>query len=100
MMMVQMNQGYDILAKDSQYLWHSMKPYNPDVTMVVEKAEGAWVTDHTGKRYLDAMAGLWCVNVGYGREELADVAYEQLKSLAYFPLTQSHVPAIKLAEKN
>jgi adenosylmethionine-8-amino-7-oxononanoate aminotransferase len=99
MMMVQMNQGYDILAKDSQYLWHSMKPYNPDATMVVEKAEGAWVTDHTGKRYLDAMAGLWCVNVGYGREELADAAYEQLKSLAYFPLTQSHVPAIKLAEK-
>lgn len=98
-MMVQMNQGYNILAKDSQYLWHSMKPYNPDATMVVTKAEGAWITDHTGKRYLDAMAGLWCVNVGYGREELADAAYEQLKSLAYFPLTQSHVPAIKLAEK-
>jgi len=99
MMMVQMNQEYNILAKDSQYLWHSMKPYNPDATMVVTKAEGAWVTDHTGKRYLDAMAGLWCVNVGYGREELADAAYEQLKSLAYFPLTQSHVPAVRLAEK-
>lgn len=98
-MMVQMNQEYNVLAKDSQYLWHSMKPYNPDATMVVTKAEGAWITDHTGKRYLDAMAGLWCVNVGYGREELADAAYEQLKSLAYFPLTQSHVPAIKLAEK-
>jgi taurine-pyruvate aminotransferase len=45
------------------------------------------------------MAGLWCVNVGYGREELAEAAYEQLKKLAYFPLTQSHVPAIQLGEK-
>lgn len=51
------------------------------------------------KKYLDAMAGLWCVNVGYGREELAEAAYEQLKKLAYFPLTQSHVPAIQLGEK-
>jgi adenosylmethionine-8-amino-7-oxononanoate aminotransferase len=45
------------------------------------------------------MAGLWCVNVGYGRKELADAAYEQLKEMAYYPLSQSHVPAIKLAEK-
>lgn len=97
--MVQIDQGKELLAKDSQYLWHSMKPYNPDATLVVTKAEGAWITDHTGKRYLDAMAGLWCVNVGYGREELAEAAYEQLKSLAYFPLTQSHIPAVRLAEK-
>lgn len=97
--MTKMKQDSDILSKDKDYVWHSMKPYNPDGTMVVEKAEGAWVTDHTGKRYLDGMAGLWCVNVGYGRTELAEAAYEQLKEMAYFPLTQSHTPAIKLAEK-
>lgn len=51
------------------------------------------------KKYLDAMAGLWCVNAGYGREELAEAAYEQLKTLPYFPLTQSHIPAIELGEK-
>ncbi|KOO44005.1 aspartate aminotransferase family protein [Priestia koreensis] len=96
---MKINQEEALLAKDEKYLWHSMKPYSPDSTMVVEKASGAWITDHEGKKYLDGMAGLWCVNVGYGRTELAEAAYEQLKKLAYFPLTQSHEPAIKLAEK-
>lgn len=89
----------DIATKDKEYVWHSMKPYNPDATMIAEKAEGSWVTDHTGKKYLDAMSGLWCVNVGYGRKELAEAAYEQLKTMAYFPLSQSHKPAVLLAEK-
>ena len=89
----------ELLAQDDKYIWHSMKPYNPNATIVAAKAEGSWVTDTDGKRYLDAMAGLWCVNVGYGRQELAEAAYEQLKEMAYFPLTQSHIPAIKLAEK-
>lgn len=97
--MTKTTQGSDLLAKDKDYLWHSMKPYSPDSTLIVEKAEGSWVTDHTGKRFLDAMSGLWCVNIGYGRTELAEAAYEQLKQMAYFPLTQSHTPAIKLAEK-
>lgn len=88
-----------LLERDDKYVWHSMKPYNPNATIVAEKAEGVWVTDADGKRYLDAMAGLWCVNVGYGRTELAEAAYEQLKEMAYFPLSQSHIPAIKLAEK-
>ncbi len=88
-----------LLVKDEKYVWHSMKPYHPDSTMVIKEADGAWITDVNGKKYLDAMAGLWCVNVGYGREELAEAAYEQLKKLAYFPLTQSHTPAIDLAEK-
>jgi adenosylmethionine-8-amino-7-oxononanoate aminotransferase len=76
-----------------------MKPYNPKATMVMTNAEGVWVTDHEGNKYLDAMSGLWCVNIGYGRTELAEAAYKQLKELAYFPLTQSHEPAIKLGEK-
>ncbi|MGE8205741.1 aspartate aminotransferase family protein [Heyndrickxia sp. NPDC080065] len=97
--MTNIKQSEDYLTKDKEYLWHSMKPYNPDSTMIAEKAEGAWVTDHNGQRFLDAMAGLWCVNVGYGRTELAEAAYEQLKEMAYFPLSQSHTPAIKLAEK-
>lgn len=98
--MVQTSDHLDtLLEQDDRYLWHSMKPYNPKATIVVTKAEGSWVTDADGKRYLDAMSGLWCVNVGYGRTELAEAAYEQLKEMAYFPLSQSHVPAIKLAEK-
>jgi taurine-pyruvate aminotransferase len=98
--MVQTSRPQDtLLEQDEKYLWHSMKPYNPKATIVAAKAEGSWVTDTDGNRYMDAMAGLWCVNVGYGRTELAEAAYEQLKEMAYFPLSQSHIPAIKLAEK-
>lgn len=97
--MTKITESEDYLTKDREMVWHSMKPYSPDATMIAEKAEGSWITDQNGKRFLDAMAGLWCVNVGYGRTELADAAYEQLKEMAYYPLTQSHSPAIKLAEK-
>jgi taurine-pyruvate aminotransferase len=97
--MEQMKKDEDFLTKDKDFLWHSMKPYNPTGTMIADQAEGCWITDREGNRYLDGMAGLWCVNVGYGRTELADAAYEQLKKMAYFPLTQSHTPAIQLAEK-
>ena len=89
----------ELLTKDKDYVWHGMRPYSPNSTMIAEKAEGSWITDHNGKKFLDGMSGLWCVNVGYGRRELAEAAYEQLKEMAYFPLTQSHKPAIKLAEK-
>lgn len=85
--------------KDDKYIWHAMKPYNPEATMIAEEASGAWVTDVDGNKYLDAMSGLWCVNTGYGRSELAEVAADQMKRMAYFPMSQSHTPAIKLAEK-
>ncbi|TCS74800.1 adenosylmethionine-8-amino-7-oxononanoate aminotransferase [Effusibacillus lacus] len=87
-----------LLEKDRTYMWHHMSPYNPN-PMIAAESKGAWVTDVEGNVYLDGMSGLWCVNIGYGRQELAEAAYEQLKTLAYFPLTQSHVPGIKLAEK-
>ncbi len=90
----------EMLEKDRKYLWHHISPYNEKVPpLVVKEAQGSWVTDTEGRKYLDGMSGLWCVNVGYGREELAQAAYEQLKTMAYFPLTQSHLPAIQLAEK-
>ena len=44
-------------------------------TRVIVRAEGVYLYDSDGKQILDGMAGLWCVNVGYGRTELADVAY-------------------------
>lgn len=97
--MTEIKENIDFLTKDKEYIWHSMKPYNPNTTMIAERAEGSWVTDHQGKKFLDAMAGLWCVNIGYGRTELAEAAFEQLKEMAYFPLSQSHKPAILLAEK-
>jgi adenosylmethionine-8-amino-7-oxononanoate aminotransferase len=67
--------------------------------MVVTGAQGSTIYDADGTGYLDAMAGLWCVNIGYGRAELADVAAEQVRQLAYFPHTAMNLPAAALAEK-
>ncbi|KIL40206.1 aminotransferase [Gordoniibacillus kamchatkensis] len=93
-------ESLDVIAKDRQFLWHAMSPYNEKAPpMVVTGGSGSWITDLQGNRYLDAMSGLWCVNVGYGREELAKAAYDQLLAMAYYPLSQSHLPAIRLAEK-
>ncbi len=86
--------------KDRENVWHHISIYNEKAPpMIVEHGEGAWITDSAGNRFLDGMSGLWAVNVGYGRERLAQVAYEQLKKLCYAPMTQSHQPAIQLAEK-
>lgn len=99
-MLVKTNTNKEILKKDEQFVWHSMKPYNPEATFVVDQSfGGARVVDTDGKEYIDAMAGLWCVNVGYGREELAKAAYDQMTKNPYSPLSQGHVPAVELAEK-
>jgi taurine-pyruvate aminotransferase len=67
--------------------------------LVVAAAQGSTIYDADGTPYLDAMAGLWCVNIGYGRAELAEVAADQVRRLAYFPHTAMNAPAAALAEK-
>ncbi|MFL5268416.1 MAG: aminotransferase [Stellaceae bacterium] len=67
--------------------------------MVVATGESSTVVDADGTEYLDGMAGLWCVNIGYGRTELAEVAAEQMRQLSYFPHTAINAPAAALAEK-
>ncbi|OBZ13416.1 aspartate aminotransferase family protein [Bacillus sp. FJAT-26390] len=88
----------ELLEKDRKYLWHHISPHNEN-PMVIVSGEGSWITDMDGNRYLDGMSGLWCVNVGHGRAEIADAAAEQMKKIAYSTLIQSHVPAIELAAK-
>lgn len=90
---------YNWKANDEKYVWHSMKPYNPEATFIVEQAQGAWLTDIDGNKYLDAMAGLWCTNIGYGRKEIAEVAYEQMLQNSYTPLSYGHTPSILLSQK-
>lgn len=51
---------------------------------VITSAKGVTLTDSEGKKLVDGMAGLWCVNVGYGREELAKAAYDQMLELPYY----------------
>ena len=65
--------------------------------MVIVEGHGSTVVDADGTEYLDAMAGLWCVNVGYGRTELADVAAAQMRALPYYPHTAMNAPAAALA---
>ena len=67
--------------------------------MVVAGAQGCTVYDADGTEYLDTMAGLWCVNIGYGRAELAEVAAEQMRELAYYPHMAMNAPAAALADK-
>lgn len=65
------------------------------------KAKGVYIEDGNGKQYLEGMAGLWCTALGYGVEELADVAREQLRKLSYSQLFAgfTHEPSVLLAEK-
>lgn len=64
-------------------------------------AKGPYVYDSEGHELLDGMAGLWCVSVGYGRDELAEVAYEQMKELPYYNsfFKSATPPAVLLAQK-
>ncbi len=68
---------------------------------VITRADGVTLWDSEGDSILDAMAGLWCVNIGYGRHELAEVAARQMKELPYYNtfFQSTHVPVIALAAK-
>jgi 4-aminobutyrate---pyruvate transaminase len=69
--------------------------------MIMDHAEGIYIYDDAGKQYIEGVAGLWCTALGYGNEELAQVAYEQIKKLSYSHTFtgKGHEPSILLAEK-
>jgi putrescine---pyruvate transaminase len=66
---------------------------------IIVRAEGVYLWDSEGERILDGMSGLWCVNVGYGRRELADAAHAQMLELPYYNnfFQTTHPPAVELA---
>jgi adenosylmethionine-8-amino-7-oxononanoate aminotransferase len=67
---------------------------------IVERGEGAYLYDSNGRRYLDALSGLFVVQAGYGRDEIADAADKQTRKLAYFPIWAfATPPAIELADR-
>ncbi len=68
---------------------------------IITGGEGITIVDRDGKKSIDAFAGLYCVNVGYGRKEIADAIYEQAKALAYYHAYagHSHEPIITLSER-
>ncbi|MDO9032775.1 MAG: aspartate aminotransferase family protein [Hydrogenophaga sp.] len=68
---------------------------------VITRADNIYVWDSEGAKILDAMSGLWCVNAGYGRKELADAAYQQMMTLPFYNsfFNTTNVPAVQLATK-
>ena len=93
----------DIVDGDKNHLWHHIKPHHCFKTqeqMVIVSGKGLMVTDIRGREYLDATSGgVWCVNVGYGRDSIADAVAAQLKTMSYFAGSVGTVPAIKLSTK-
>ncbi|WP_242169876.1 MULTISPECIES: aspartate aminotransferase family protein [unclassified Pseudomonas] len=67
---------------------------------IITKAHGVYLWDSEGNKILDGMAGLWCVAIGYGRDELADAAAKQMKELPYYNLffQTAHPPVLELAK--
>jgi adenosylmethionine-8-amino-7-oxononanoate aminotransferase len=90
-----------VVRRDLDNVLHPVVPHRQleAEPLVIVEGHGSTVVDADGTEYLDAMAGLWCVNVGYGRPELADVAAAQMRKLPYYPHTAMNEPAAALAEQ-
>ncbi|MEM7256638.1 MAG: aspartate aminotransferase family protein [Pseudomonadota bacterium] len=91
-------------ALDAQHHLHPFtdtKAMNQKGTRVIKRAEGVFLWDSNGQQFLDGMAGLWCVNIVYGRREILDAAYKQMEQLPYYNtfFQTSHPPAIELAAR-
>jgi len=91
-----------ILAKDRAHVWHPMLQHrllDDGDLMVVNEGKGTTLVDGKGRSYLDAYSGLWNVNVGYGRKEIAEAVYEQMQQLSYYPNLQVSKPSVELAAR-
>lgn len=94
----------DLQTKDAA---HHLHPFtdtadlNAKGARIISRADGVYIWDTEGNKMLDGMAGLWCVNVGYGRQEIIDAATRQMQQLPFYNtfFQTSHPPVIALAEK-
>lgn len=91
-------------ARDIAYQVHpqtNIRLHEQQGPMIVERADGVYVYDDDGTRYLDAMAGLWCVSLGYSNDIVKQAAKDQIDALPYFQLFahRSNNPSIDLAAK-
>ncbi len=86
-----------------RHLWMHftrMGDYATHEVPIIVRGDGPWVWDSKGKRYLDALSGLFVVQVGHGRQELADAGARQAAQLGYFPVWgYAHPSAVELAER-
>lgn len=97
-------QPNSIEARDKAYHLHSYtnaRALERDGSVVMDRGEGIYVYDNNGKKYIEAMAGLWSVAVGFGESRLVEAATRQMAKLPYYHTftARSHGPSIELAEK-
>jgi L-2,4-diaminobutyrate transaminase len=89
---------------DRAYFFHPFthaRQHEQSGPLMIVEGSGSTIVDADGRRYLDAMAGLWCVNVGYGNQEMADAIHRQASKLAYYHTFASmgNEPVARLAER-
>ena len=93
----------EIVSSDKSHVWHHLSQHKPLQTsdpLVIVEGKGMRVTDINGREYLDAVSGgVWTVNVGYGRESIADAVRDQLVKMCYFANSAGNIPGAQFAEK-
>ncbi|MEY3081171.1 MAG: hypothetical protein RJA94_1156, partial [Pseudomonadota bacterium] len=103
-----LNKNIDIAEVVRNDIAHHFHPFTDHKSFhadggprVMTQADGIWIWDGSGHKLLDGMSGLWCVNVGYGRKELAEAAYKQMLDLPYYNtfFKTTTVPTTELAAK-
>jgi putrescine---pyruvate transaminase len=91
-----------VRAKDNRIVhpWEDLRRLGHNERNTIAKAEGIYIYDMRGRRYIDAPAGMWCVNVGYGRREIADAVAKQLVEMPYdSPWSFANLPSAALTER-
>ena len=89
----------DAAARDHAYYVHpytNLAAHQNERPLVIERGDGVYVVDQDGKRYLEAMAGLWCASLGFSEKRLAEAAYRQMLALPFYHSFGGKVPAITL----
>src|SRR5215475_8139342 len=92
----------ELIKADQEHLIHPLHhPIDNAEPMIYVRGRGATISDIDGREYLDGLSGLWNVNVGHGRAELAEAAASQMRELAYFSAYagSTNIPAITLASR-
>lgn len=97
------NDFSNIVSHDKSHVWHHLiqhKPWQTTDPMVIVEGKGMRVKDINGREYLDAVSGgVWTVNVGYGRESIANAVRDQLVKMCYFSNSAGNIPGAEFANK-
>ena len=90
----------EYVSGDVSTVWHHLTLHQGNAPMIVSEGKGLYLKDINGREFLDATSGgVWCVNVGYGRDRIADAAANQMKKLPFYAASCGSQPAIEFSEK-